>query len=348
MELLKLIKNRISTEWKKTFNDNVDILNGITRNQDQKINVVDKRIDNLVLHSGGESSNEVVDARVNNKGETFDTLESRLLAAENTHDTDIEQSNTQISENKEQLSQLNEIVRMLYNSAGSNISIYVSGNQGSDISGDGTQEKPFKTIQMAVNQIPLINRSVTTIFIDEGTYLEDVRFSNCSANQIYIRPIQSVSSIDITKSDLPVKVRSIAFYYCSGYLRIQGIQFVDQVNQAGAVRKKYSILCEQGGYLSVDKCLFKENVKNLEHQTLYVGGQAKLANFNSYFLNQNTIGIANAMADMLIFQALGSGNSIGVISQNSIVRVDNISTVSTVATKTIECGLILTKGTVLS
>ncbi|MDT2526013.1 hypothetical protein P7D64_22450, partial [Enterococcus raffinosus] len=86
MELLKLIKNRISTEWKKTFNDNVDILNGITRDQNQKIDIVDKRIDNLVLHSGGDSPNEVVDARVNNRAQQFDTLQGRLLAGEFTHD----------------------------------------------------------------------------------------------------------------------------------------------------------------------------------------------------------------------------------------------------------------------
>jgi len=217
VELLKLIKNRISTEWKKTFNDNVDILNGITRDQNQKIDVVDKRIDNLVLRSGGESPNEVVDARVNNTGKTFDTLESRLLAAENQNDQNIEEANRQILENKYQLAQLNGVVRMLYNAAGSNIAIYVSKERGSDVAGDGTQEKPFRTIQTAVNQIPLINRSNTTIFIEDGTYLEDVRISNCSAASIYIRTIQNVDSLDIKANVMPVKVRSIGFTYCQGY-----------------------------------------------------------------------------------------------------------------------------------
>ena len=74
MGLLKLISNRISTEWKETFNKNVDILNRIIRGQNQKIDTTNKRIDNLVLKSGGESPNEVTDSRVNNKGETFDTV----------------------------------------------------------------------------------------------------------------------------------------------------------------------------------------------------------------------------------------------------------------------------------
>ncbi len=47
--------------------------------QDKSTN---SRIDNLVLHSGGESPNEVVDARVNNKGEVFDTQIGRASCRE--------------------------------------------------------------------------------------------------------------------------------------------------------------------------------------------------------------------------------------------------------------------------
>ena len=108
MELLKLIKNRITSEWKETFNSNIDILNRILSKVNGKIDVLNKRIDNLVIKSGGDSPNEVVDARVNNNGETFDTLESRLLAAENKHDDELESANLNIMNNKEQLGQLNE------------------------------------------------------------------------------------------------------------------------------------------------------------------------------------------------------------------------------------------------
>ncbi|MDT2546690.1 hypothetical protein P7D69_20375, partial [Enterococcus raffinosus] len=96
MELLKLIKNRITSEWKETFNSNIDILNRILSKVNGKIDVLNKRIDNLVIKSGGDSPNEVVDARVNNNGETFDTLESRLLAAENKHDDELESANLNI------------------------------------------------------------------------------------------------------------------------------------------------------------------------------------------------------------------------------------------------------------
>ncbi|MDT2738107.1 hypothetical protein P7H00_13410 [Enterococcus pseudoavium] len=348
MELLKLIKNRISTEWKKTFNDNVDILNGITRNQDQKIDVTNKRISNLVLQSGGDSPNEIVDARVNNKGETFDTLEDRLLNAENVHDLDIELANKQISDNKDQLSQLNEVVRMLYNAAGSNIAIYVSKERGSDVVGDGTQEKPFRTIQTAVNQIPLINRSNTTIFIEDGTYLEDVRISNCLASSIYIRTIQNVDSLDIKTNIMPVKVRSIGFTYCQGYFNLYGLEFVDQANTISVSNVKLSAFCEQGGYLSISKCGFRENTKAFDHNALYVGGNGQMSVYNSMFVNQNVIAKANLMADLNFQSANGSGNLVGVISATATVRTSNLASIATTPTKIEGNGLIITKGTVLS
>lgn len=348
MELLKLIKNRISSEWKKTFNDNVDILNGITRNQDQKIDVTNKRIDNVVLHSGGDSPNEVVDARVNNKGETFDTLEDRLLESENKHDADVELANRQILENKAQLAQLNEVVRMLYNAAGSNIAIYVSKERGSDVAGDGTQEKPFRTIQTAVNQIPLINRSNTTIFIEDGTYLEDVRISNCSAASIYIRSIQNVDSLDIKTNIMPVKVRSIGFLYCQGYFNLYGLEFVDQVNAGNIFATKMSVVCEQGGYLSVNRCGFRENTKSFEHNALYVGGNGQMSVYDCMFVNQNIIAKAYLMSDLNFASPNGSGNATGVISSTATVRTSNLSSVAATPTKTEGNGLIITKGTVLS
>ncbi|MDT2774783.1 hypothetical protein P7H39_14815, partial [Enterococcus durans] len=94
MGLLKLISNRISTEWKEAFNRNVDYLENLEKNLDEQHKSTNSRIDNLVLHSGGESPNEVVDARVNHKGEVFDTLHGRLLEHENLSDEQISELNT--------------------------------------------------------------------------------------------------------------------------------------------------------------------------------------------------------------------------------------------------------------
>lgn len=67
MGLLKLFSNRISREWKEKFNKNIDYLNNLEKKLSDQDKSTNSRIDNLVLHSGGESHNEVVDARVNHK-----------------------------------------------------------------------------------------------------------------------------------------------------------------------------------------------------------------------------------------------------------------------------------------
>ncbi|EMW6306992.1 TPA: hypothetical protein ACSPFS_001372, partial [Enterococcus faecium] len=155
MGLVKLISNRISTEWKEKFNKNIDYLNDLEKKLSDQDKSTNSRIDNIVLHSGGDSPNEVVDARVNNRGETFETLQARLKAHEDQSDEEISQLSNDASNQKEELDQLNSSVQQIIGGYNEPIDIYVSKN-GSDQTGDGTEEKPYATIQTAVNTIPLI------------------------------------------------------------------------------------------------------------------------------------------------------------------------------------------------
>lgn len=344
MELLKLIKNRISTEWKKTFNDNVDILNGITRDQNQKIDTTNKRIDNLVLKSGKDSSNEVVDARVNNKGETFETLEARLLETENTHDTDVTRLDTTQTDQQKQLEQLNNAIGRILGTYNSSISIFVSKSRGSDEAGDGTETNPFKTIQMAANLIPLISTGTVTIFIDADVYLEDVVFASINGTKIYIRPIQVYSS-DPLNNDMPVKVRSIAFNYCSGYARVSGIQFVDNVNTPFG----RSLSQINSGYLGIETCKFGENSKKLSHTAVFISEGSKAHVYgNTLFKDQATALFADFLAEISVSSAQGSGNNVGVLARMATARASMPSAFATTVTSVVNNGLIITKGTVLS
>lgn len=349
MELLKLIKNRISSEWKKTFNDNVDILNGITRDQNQKIDVVDKRIDNLVLHSGGESPNEVADARVNNQGETFKTLEERLLASENRHDEEADTLKKTQKEQKEQLNQLNEVIRMLYNSNGADVSIYVSASKGNDQGGDGTEENPFQTIQTAVNQIPFINSSSTTIFVDSGVYLEDVKISNLIAPRINIRSLQSTAGgTDAGANELPVKLRSFFASNCNAQFWLFGIQFVDQAN-APKIRYPYAAAITDAGALTIEKCAFRENTKGIaDFRAIQTAGRTSLHCMRSDVKDQNVAFYADTGSELRVGGGnSGTGNSTVFYAENSTIR-SNANVSGTTTNQLAGSGLIITKGTVLS
>lgn len=348
MELLKLIKNRISTEWKKTFNDNVDILNRITKKQDEKIDVVDKRIDNLVLHSGGDSPNEVVDARVNNKGEAFSSLTSRIITSENRNEEEFGTLNKMQSEQKDQLSQLNEVIRLLYNSNGASTSIYVSADNGNDQTGDGTELKPFKTIQTAVNQIPFINSSTTTIFIDSGVYLEDVKISNLIAPRINIRSLQTpVGGSDAGDNELPVKVRSLWAYNCNTQVWLFGLQFIDQAHTP-KIRYPYAAAITDSGSMTIEKCAFRENTKSItDFRTVYTAGNASLHCMRSDVKDQNVAFYADTGSELRVGGGnSGTGNSTVFYAENSTIRSSsNVS--GTTTNQLAGSGLIITKGTVL-
>lgn len=348
MELEKLKNNRISNEWKQTFNDNVDYLENLEKNLDEQHKSTNSRIDNLVLHSGGDSPNEVVDARVNNKGEIFETLQARLKAHEDQSDEEISQLSNDASNQKEELDQLNSSVQQIIGGYNDPIDIYVSKN-GSDQTGDGTEEKPYATIQTAVNTIPLITASPITIWIDDGAYLEDVVINGLSYRSLMIKPINDISSINPLTSDLPVRVRSLATTTCVGYTQISGIQIVDTVNAPiDPSGNRYGIMNEQSGYMAINKCKFSENTKSLGYNAIYVGGVSKLNMYgNTTFINQDV-----ALRVRLMSEALaglnGSGNNIGIKCEDATVRGTASTAFATTPTSISGNGLIISKGQVLS
>ena len=348
MELEKLKNNRISNEWKQTFNDNVDYLENLEKNLDEQHKSTNSRIDNLVLHSGGDSPNEVVDARVNNRGETFETLQARLKAHEDQSDEEISQLSNDASNQKEELDQLNSSVQQIIGGYNEPIDIYVSKN-GSDQTGDGTEEKPYATIQTAVNTIPLITTAPITIWIDDGAYLEDVVINGLSYRSLMIKPINDISSINPLTSDLPVRVRSLATTTCVGYTQISGIQIVDTVNAPiDPSGNRYGIMNEQSGYMAINKCKFSENTKSLGYNAIYVGGVSKLNMYgNTTFINQDV-----ALRVRLMSEALaglnGSGNNIGIKCEDATVRGTASAAFATTPTSISGNGLIISKGQVLS
>ncbi|EON3081262.1 hypothetical protein ACNG36_000375 [Enterococcus faecium] len=348
MGLVKLISNNIVLKWKETFNDNVDYLENLEKNLDEQHKSTNSRIDNLVLHSGGESPNEVVDARVNNKGEIFETLQARLKAHEDQSDEEISQLSNYASNQKEELDQLNSSVQQIIGGYNDPIDIYVSKN-GSDQTGDGTEEKPYATIKTAVNTIPLITTAPITIWIDDGAYLEDVVINGLSYRSLMIKPINDISSINPLTSDLPVRVRSLATTTCVGYTQISGIQIVDTVNAPiDPSGNRYGIMNEQSGYMAINKCKFSENTKSLGYNAIYVGGVSKLNMYgNTTFINQDVALRVRLMSEALA-GLTGSGNNIGIKCEDATVRGTASTAFATTPTSISGNGLIISKGQVLS
>ena len=349
MELEKLKNNRISNEWKQTFNDNVDYLENLEKNLDEQHKSTNSRIDNLVLHSGGDSPNEVVDARVNNKGEIFDTLHGRLLEHETLTDEQISELITNAASQKEQVEQLNKAVQQIIGGYNEPISIYVS-KDGNDQTGDGSQEKPFLTIQTAVNSVPLITTSSVTIWISDGVYLEDVLVKGLTFRSFVIRPLNDTRTLDPQVSDCPVKVRSIMFATCTGYCQIVGMQIVDTANSPLFEGRQYGIVNEQSGYMAISQCKFAENTKSLAYNAVYVGGTSKMHMYGSTtFINQDIAVQVRLLSEFNVGDLKGSGNNIGVYVDAATARYAKPAAgFATTENKIIGRGLIINNGQVLS
>jgi hypothetical protein len=349
MGLLKLISNRISTEWKEKFNKNVDYVNSLEKKLSDQNKSTNSRIDNLVLHSGGDSPNEVVDARVNCKGETFDTLQERIANHEKEANSNVDDVSKKYEDLKAQVEQINTSIQEIIAGSVPAIDLYVSADQGNDETGNGSEERPYATIQTAINQLALISIPTITIWIDDGIYLEDVVIKNINFTTLWIKPINSVTTIDPSASDLPVKVRSIGFYQCKGYYRVTGIQFVDQKNGLLFGGSTYGLLVEQGGYLAVDKCKFADDTRNTSATGVYCGGLSAMNLYtNTYFYRQNIAIHGKLMSQINIYDVKGSENTKGIRCLASIARGTLPSNFATTPTEALENGLIITKGTVLS
>lgn len=316
MDLRELEKNNLSEEWKATFNDNVKALLGWNQRYVLSIDAINSRIDNLVLNSGGDSPNEVVDARVNARGTTYPTLYSRLLTLDNLVDSNYTDLKNRQDTQQGQLDQLNNSIGILMGAYGETLDLYVSKN-GNNQTGDGTEAKPYLTIQAAVNQIPLLTSSRVTIWVSDGAYLEDVVVRNLKAVSITIRNRQSVAD---TTSELGVKVRSISFISSLGYQQINGVEFVDQANISGQL--KCAVYSEQSSYLAVWNCRFGENTYGKSNRCLFATGGSKIATNNNFYQNQNCIAEARNLADINIDPSdQGTGNDYGVIADNATARI---------------------------
>lgn len=258
MGLKKLIKNRISSEWKNIFNSNVDYLERVQDENKTKHKATNKRIDNLVLASGGDSPNEVIDARTDDSGTIHDTLKARIDRGENLTIEELKDINETLKNQREEIDQLNGVIKELYSGEGSNKNIYVSTKKGNDTTADGSEDKPFKTIQAAVNGIPFLSPSRFYIYVEPGTYQEDIIVSGLIINGIEIIATNADVS-DAKEKDTGVRFRSITFINCNCYTRVSGITQIDVENSPG-----YFIYFIGGSYGSIENCRATTRSKDID------------------------------------------------------------------------------------
>lgn len=122
------------------------------------------------------------------------------------------------------------------------IVLYVA-TTGSDIAGNGTDTKPYKTIQKAVDSVPkCLNGYTATINVEAGTYTEDVYINGFRRGNLNLYSVNKNTLIDTCK------VSSISVFNCGpGYIRLNGFNLITATRnslQVGGCNGVYIYYCQ--------------------------------------------------------------------------------------------------------
>lgn len=315
LEQSKMINNKIDADFKITYNQNVQNYNDHLVQSDVELKAVNNRVSNLVIASGGDNPNQVVDACVDVAGIAHKTLKDRLDSDYRKVIESIEIFDKKIKAYDSKILFLENQLRILYSQNTETITLYVSASRGNDKTADGTEQKPFKTIQSAVNKIPVISSSNYVIELDKGSYLENVVIEGIQNRRIEIKSY-NLRTIESFQKDTGVYVRSIAFSGCSGYLACRGLTLTDTKN---ATR---GISFERCDYGAIDRCPAQENTKGRD----YAAYEYNASNGHVYandISNQN-IGLSSVYTSSIVFAYNNSGdNNTNVLSANRSIIFDN-------------------------
>src|SRR5699024_7492321 len=174
-----------------------------------------------------------------------------------------------------QIKPVSDILDKVYIDEKSIVKIYVRKN-GSDSTGDGSTSNPFQTIQKAVDTIPKIINKDYEILVGKGEYDEQVIVKGISGCAVWISREDGIVNPSVTSPN--VKVRSVTFFDCNGYCRVNSLESFNASNITRAF-----IRFSRVSYGTVHGC--KMDDSTIKGRTLEWDGAGGGVN-NCYFNNQ--------------------------------------------------------------
>lgn len=344
MEQKKWLSNEINLAFRQTLNDNVDTANRNQQQTNQRIQENSSRIENIILAHQDNNHYEVVDARVGRTGKVHATLKARLDSEQAEMSTSTSALQAALEQLQASHGQLSERVNQLTGDLSRNLNVFVSTG-GHDSTGDGSEQKPFRTIQRAVNSIPLINAGTVTIEIESGTYLEDIKVIGFKAQSFELRA-GNFGLSDPSAGNTDVFVRSIAFIDCQGYCKAAGLTFTDVRNTDNIVNvdvpKQVGALFLRCTYGALEFCRFAENTRSTEYAAVMVnGGMGSI--YRNHFQNQETAIESVYMASTRVTSSnTGTGNNLVLRCNSAIVFASGVVITGTTARQSVSAGQIFT------
>ena len=154
-------------------------------------------------------------------------------------------------------------------------------------------DKQFKSIQSAIDSIPNVMSDDVTIFVDSGSYKEQIKIKNKTGHAIIIEGIGTELNEGLPGVKQPlVNVQQIQAFDIQGVLRIKNIRFVwsDQIDNSRGV-----IHLSRVSYGAVNNCFFDGKTKyNSKESIFYDGSNGSVADtlFNNQYICINALNSA--------------------------------------------------------
>ena len=313
--------DRAFKDWVNSVRDYlVDVSDRLT-STDKRLNA---RIDNLVAPGNKPSDdNEIRDARTDYDGKLHGSLKARLDSDRKRTVDSFNETNDNLAQANNKITEVDNKLTRLYDEKNKTKTVYVSQERGDDTTGDGTQEKPFKSIQRAVDELPVISSAQLFVNVEKGAYKEDVRIEGVHSNGVTIEAYNHANT-QPEAGPLAVFVRTISFINCPSYCRVRGIEFFDSKNLiADTTGHRQHIFFQRVFYGSVSNARFVENSKALNVSSIAYDSSVGSV-YSSHFETQANAIKANYMSQIYFAASnSGKGNDRTIYTRRSIIFKEN-------------------------
>ncbi|MCF1585241.1 hypothetical protein LQF60_02885 [Tetragenococcus koreensis] len=216
---------------------------------------------------------------------------------------------------------LSDFIQKDYDKLGNTEKIYVSGGRGDNSLADGSENRPYRTIQAAVDSLPMISGTEFYIFIEAGVYLEDVTVSGVRSARLEIISTKNDEE-NAKEANTSVMVRSITFEDCGMYCRAQGIT---QTDPQSTYRTSF-IKFVRTNYGAINNCRAVINTKSFEEYNAFCFDGSTGGVYVSIASNQKTAVAAKFCSQIRATPSLvGTGNETAFHSHaSSLYETSNV------------------------
>ncbi|MDM5223031.1 hypothetical protein QUF86_20270 [Peribacillus sp. NJ11] len=318
-ELDQLQFNR---EYRDTLNENFKGVGNELKKLDDKNYVTNKRLTTILVNPNGGGNPEVLAARTAKNGITYNSLFQHTEAME----SDIEDN----ANNIQQLLTFQDKFKKRINiDEPVDIYYYVNKAIGSDTNTGLSVATPFKTIQKALDTIPqLTSGGEITVWIDNGTYAEDLVLRNKKGSDIKL----------VGNQNIPTNVKINSFYAVNvdAYLNVSGME--------ATTTTKDGFYYNRCSYINTNNC-----VATKDNKTAGMAGisySASKGAVSGCTVSNSVHGIIANFSSQITIESncTGTGNTNGISCARSIIHKYGNNTVVGTKNENIYGGGIISNG----